>query len=131
MSFRRVVSALMLAAYLPACASYQSTARPLGELTGSPTPVGRVCVTKRNGVRVEVWEPRVAADSLLGMSEASGADARRVAIALADIQATEVRKFDAGKTVAVVVIIGGTFVLLGAATNSMMDDMWDDASIGY
>ena len=131
MSFRRVVSALMLAVYLPACTSFQATSQPLAELTASPKPVGRVCITKRNGVRVEVWEPRVAADSLVGASAASGAEARRIAIALADIQATEVRSFDAGKSIAMVVIAGGTLALLAAVTNSMMEDMWDGVSYGY
>jgi hypothetical protein len=131
MRFRRVVSLLLLAAYLPACTSYHQTEQPLAQLTVAPKPVSRLCITKRNGVRVEVLEPRVISDSLVGLTTTPGQAAGRVAIPLAEIQSTEVRKFDAGKTVAVLVIIGGSVALMSAAASAMMDDMWDDTSFGY
>ena len=35
MQFRRVVSLLLLAAYLPACTSYQATTQPVGRVDGA------------------------------------------------------------------------------------------------
>lgn len=131
MPHRRLVASLLLAAYLSACVSYQATNQPLAELTASPKPVGRVCITRRNGTRLEVRQPRVTADSLLGMNAASGTDAGRIAIALADIQSAEVKKFDTGKTVALIVILGGTFALMTAAATAMVDGMFDDMTLGY
>jgi hypothetical protein len=131
MPHRRFVAALLLSAYLPACTAYHQTEQPLAQLTASPKPVGRLCITKRNGVRVEVREPRVISDSLVGQTSTPGQAEGRVAIALAEIQSSAVRKFDAGKTVAVLVIIGGSIALMSAAMNAMMDDMWGDTSFGY
>ena len=66
MRFRRIVSLLLLAAYLPACAHYQPTAQPLSELTAPPDPVRQVRVTLANGTRIQVTSPRVDSDTLRG-----------------------------------------------------------------
>jgi len=131
MLFRRTVSMLLLAAYLPACTAYRLTDEPLAQLTASPKPVGRVCVTKLNGIQVEVWEPRVAGDTLFGSNAAPGKATAGVAIALADIQSTEVRKFDTGRTVVAVVVIGGVLTLAGLVMKSVMDDTMKWSSLGY
>lgn len=131
MLHRRLIATLLLAAYLPACTAYHQTKQPLTQLTASPKPASRLCITKRNGVRIEVLEPRVTSDSLLGTTTTPGQLAGRIAIAVAEIQSIEVRKIDAGKTVALLVVTVGGIALMSAAMSAAMDNMWDDASIGY
>ena len=131
MLHRRLVASLLLAAYLPACTSYQATSQPLAKLTAAPQPAKLLCITQRNGVRVEVRAPRVVGDSLFGTNAARGMADRPVAIAMADIQSTEAKKFDAGRSIALVVIVGGTSALMTAAASAMVDDMFADTSFGY
>ena len=90
MSIRRVVSALMLAAYLPACTSYQPPRQPLAELTAAPKPPEHLRVTTTDGAVVEVDGPRVANDSLFGSTvddwARAASETRPMAIPLADIR---------------------------------------------
>ena len=79
MSFRRVVSALMLAAYLPACTSYQATTQPVAEVTAAPTPPKHLRVTTTDGAVVEVDDPRVANDTLYGSTWTTGAGGKQSA----------------------------------------------------
>lgn len=131
MLFRRTISVLPLAAYLPACTAYHQTNEPLVQLTAQPNSAGRVCVTKQNGMQVEVWEPRVASDTLFGTNAAPGKETAGVAIALADIQSIQVRKFDAGKTVVAVVVIGGVLALVGVVLSDMFDNSWSGGSLAF
>ena len=73
----------------------------------------------------------MTSDSLLGTTTTPGQLAGRIAIAVAEIQSIEVRKIDAGKTVALLVVTVGGIALMSAAMSAAMDNMWDDASIGY
>lgn len=124
MSMCRVVSMLLLAAYLPACTAYHQTSVPLAELTAAPKPVERVRVTRPDGSRLQVWAPHVTADSLVGWNAAPGKETGGVAVALADIRRWDVQKVDAlktlGVTAAVFVVIGLFIALAGR-----------DACVGY
>jgi hypothetical protein len=122
MSFRRAVSALLLAAYLPACTSFQATSQPLTELTAPPKPVDKVRVTTTAGAQLEVDAPRVVNDTLFGSSwtaEAGGKQTTEaVALPLADIRTVEVKKSDGTTTLLVIVGIVAVVVLLGVAAHN-------------
>lgn len=126
MSFRRVVSLLLLAAYLPACTAYHQTNETVAQLTAPPKPVDRVRITRVDGTRIQVWGPRVALDSVIGMDKAPGKETGRVAIALADIQALEVKEVDALMTGVGVVgtMVGISLVMAGIYALSCDPDEW-------
>lgn len=93
-SVRKVVSALLLMAYLPACTSFQATTQPLPELTAPPKTVKKARITTVTGARIELGYIHVANDTLYGTPEVSRPEPGPVAIALADIKTVEVRKAD-------------------------------------
>jgi len=115
MSFRRVVSLLLLAAYLPACTAYHQTNETVAQLTAPPKPVERVRLTRLDGTRVQIWGPRMALDSVIGMDKAPGKEAGRVAVALGDIRSVEVQEVDAAMTAVGVVgtMVGISLVFAG------------------
>ena len=120
MSFRRIVSLVLLAAYLPACTAYHGTDQPLVTLTAPPKPVSRVRVTTLDGSRIQVWSPQVRGDSLHGFTKTRGADTIWVAMPLAGIRSTEVQKVDAVMTVGGVALAAaaavGVFTLIYLAS---------------
>ncbi len=126
MRFRPVVSVILLAAYLPACTSYQATTQPLAELTASPKPPEHVRVTTNAGAKFTVDGPRVVNDSLFGTTatvDAKGTPTTRaVAMPLGELRTIEVRKADGTSTMMLVVGIVGAVVLLGVAGANAMDD---------
>jgi len=126
MRFRPMLSAVLLAAYLPACMSYQATSQPMAELTASPQPPDRVQVTTTSGYSFVVDAPRVVHDSLFGTTgavDSRGAPtSRAVAIPLAELRAVEVRKFDVGGTLILVGGVVGVFALLGVAASNAMEN---------
>jgi hypothetical protein len=119
MSFRRAVSVLLLAAYLPACTSFQSTSQPLAELTAPPKPVNKVRVTTTAGRAIEVDAPRVVNDTLFGSAWTAGSGGKQVteavALPLADIRTVEVKKSDGTTTALLLVGIVGVVALLAVA----------------
>jgi len=135
MSIRRVVSVLMLAAYLPACTSYQATTQPLAELTASPKPPEHVRVISTDGALVEVDGPRVVNDSLFGTTVVTGPrgepTTQAMAIPLTRIRTVEVKKSDGSKTTILVVGIVGALVVLGVVAANSMDDMIDLSGTTY
>lgn len=111
---RAVVSVLLLAAYLPACTSFQPTSQSLVELTATPTPVDKVRITTTAGARVEVWDPRVERDTLFGLADWAGQYSAKVSIPLSMVRSAEVRKTAWAPTLVLV----GTAVLLTASAIS-------------
>jgi len=111
MRIRRVLSALLLAAYLPACTSYQATSQPLAQLTAQPKPVEQVRITTIEGAQFEVGSPRVANDTLYGSTWAQGSGSKpsqeAVAVPVASLRTVEVRRPDATKRA---MVIGGIVV---------------------
>jgi hypothetical protein len=82
-----------------------------------------VRVIQNDGSRAEVFEPRVADDSLSGFAggPSTSHQAKAVRIALADIRYLEIRKGDAGKTVLLVAGIGITLLLVAAIAAATSD----------
>ena len=119
MRFCRIVSLLLLAAYLPACAHYQPTAQPLSELTAPPNPVRQVRVTLANGTRIQVTSPRVDSDTLRGTEGYSRTSGPPVAIPLAAITKVEMvqpaKKLSTGAAIAIVVVTAGLVALIVVA----------------
>lgn len=125
MRLQPVVSAILLAAYLPACTSYQATTQPLAELTASPDRPELVRVTTNAGAQLKFSAPRVAHDTLYGSTWTTGPGGKQsagiIAIPIADIRTVEVRKADGTKTLMLVGGIVGGIILLGAAGCSGQD----------
>ena len=129
MRSRRIVSALLLAVYLTACAHYQPTAQPLSELTAPPNPVRQVRVTLANGTRIQVTSPRVDSDTLRGTEGYSRTSGPPVAIPLAAITKVEMvqpaKKLSTGAAIAIVVVTAGVVALLVVGAQELDDlDYW-------
>lgn len=99
MRFTRLIAASLLAAYLPACTSYQVIADPSVGLQASPKTVKEARVMFDSGRRFEVMSPRVNGDSLQGYTK----DGAPVSVAMTTVQEVEVRKRSGAKTVLLVV----------------------------
>jgi hypothetical protein len=106
----RFVAAVLLAAFLPACTSYQVMADPASGLQAPPKPVKEARVTLKNGSVFELDSPRVDGDSLRGTLEGQA-----TSVAWADVTGVEVRKTSAVKTTALVLGVGLFAVAAGAA----------------
>jgi hypothetical protein len=119
MRLRRVVSIVLLAAYLPACTHYQPTAQPLAELAAPPDPVRQVRVTLTSGARIQVTSPRVESDTLRGTEGYSRTSGPPVAIPLSAITKVEMvqpaKKLSTGAAIAIVVGTAGIVALLVVA----------------
>jgi hypothetical protein len=129
MLYRRAISILLLAVYLPACTSYKTTTQPVAELTAAPKPPEHIRVTTTAGATVEVDAPRVVNDSLFGTTVVTGPrgepTTQAVAIPLAGIHTVAVKRPDGSKTTILVIGIVGAMVALGVVASNTMDDMYD------
>ena len=130
MRFRPVISALLLAAYLPACTSYRSTSQSLPELTASPQSLSQVRVTTNAGTPVEVWSARVISDTLRGFADPPGTWQRVVSIPLSEIREVEVRKTDPVKTTLAVVGVSAAFLGV-VGTMWLISNPFDDMTWSY
>jgi curli biogenesis system outer membrane secretion channel CsgG len=95
MRVTRLIAAILLAAYLPACATYSVMPDPASTLKAPQTEFKQVRVTLRSGESFEIRSPQVDGDSLRGQLPPgvwSGA--------LADIRSVEIRRTDGAKTAA-------------------------------
>ena len=119
MRFRPVVSAILLAAYLPACASYQATNQPLTELTAPPTPVKQARVTLADGTKVQVTSPQVVADTLRGTEGYQRESGAPVAIPLSSITSVEIvkssKRLSTGAAIAIAAVVAAGVALLVVA----------------
>ena len=118
MRFRPIVSLLLLAAYLPACTSYRSTARPVADLAAAPESARQVRVITTTGARVELWSAYVARDTLWGYDGASGEIRRDAFVPMAEVGRMQILKPDPLK-------IGGALIGVGviAATIALRAGM--------
>lgn len=109
---RPALPALLLALCLPACTFWAASTTPLPELTGPPRPVATVRVTTAAGDTLELQDPRVHGDSLVG---GSLPDTGWVFLPLASIGKVEVRKKNALRTIGtgalIVALVYGVAVL--------------------
>jgi hypothetical protein len=112
---RRPVSALLLVLHLTGCLTWQATTTPLPELTAGAKPPESLRITTVEGEQLEVMEPRVHLDSLIGGSQP---DPGWVFLALANIDKVEIRKRNVGKTaLGIVLLIGIVWVLAEVCDN--------------
>jgi hypothetical protein len=107
--WRGLISPLLIASYTAACHSWQ----PVG-----PTPAAylrehqasAVRVTRSDGTLLELKEPRVVGDTLMGLRlKDSGQVADSLSLPVGEIHTLAVRESDTGRTLALV----GGFVALG------------------
>lgn len=107
----RFAAAILLAAYLPACTSYQAMTAPATELQAPPKPIRAARITLSSGERFELRTPLVYGDSIRGFNLKGQAEN----VAMADVTKVEVKKVSASKTVGLVlgtVVVGG--IIAGA-----------------
>jgi len=98
---RRWIAAGMCFAYAPACTSYQALADPVPELQRYPSYVGPARVTLVSGARLEFDSLKVNGDSLRGFLKGGV----QKGVALADVQAVQLRREDMEKTEALTVAV--------------------------
>jgi hypothetical protein len=114
MQSTRLVAAILLAAYLPACSSYRVLADPAVDLQASPKPVKKAWITLQSGAHFQLTSPYVEGDSLRGVSELS----RPTSVAMADVVKVEVREVNEIKTVGLV--IGSAVVAFWAVVGLLL-----------
>jgi hypothetical protein len=105
---RRAISAVLLVLYLPACTFWQTTNTPLPEITGPPEPAASVRVTTVAGEEIELQDPRVHADTLIG---GAVPDTGWVYLPLSDIERVEVKQRSLWKTLVGSVLLVGIALL--------------------
>jgi hypothetical protein len=107
---RAVMLALVVGA--GACSAWQVQTAPVGEVAAAP--VLRVRVTLRDGARMQLWDPRVEGDSLVGHLTD---DTTRTAFAIPDVATVETWEPSPAKTVqmTVIVVFGVAWAVLRAA----------------
>lgn len=118
MQGRRPIAAVLLALHLTSCTFWTVSKTPLPELTGGEKPPALVRVVTINGEKLELTDPRVHNDTLIG---GAVPDTGWVFVALADITKVEVRKKDALKTGVAVVVVAGVVLAIAALCNDPGD----------
>lgn len=110
----RTTAALLLACYLPACTAWHTQSATPQQVVATKQP-RKLRVVRQDGSRIELLQPRIEGDSLVGTTGVSkpGTPLPRVAIALADVKAVEVHEGDAGKTLVLVGVVGLAMVVAG------------------
>jgi len=133
MRAQRLRSLLLLAAYLPACSSYQVTTEPVAVLTAQPAPAKTLLVTTIRQATLEVQDPTVLRDTLFGtlltVTSRGAPSTEPLRLPLSEIAKVEVRKPDATKTTILVVALVGFVVAMTVAASNAMDDMLQGMSI--
>lgn len=126
MPCRRMIALLLLVLYVPACTGWMEQSQPVPQVVAEKRP-DEVRVYLRDGRRVDLREPRVEGDSLVGRERLAQAGTTRTpewpraAYALADIQRLETKETDSGKTWMAVAVIAAVSIALIAALASSMD----------
>lgn len=122
---RRLAALILLALYLPACSRWMEQTQPVPRVVAEKRPA-ELRLHLRDGRQVDLRDPRVEGDSLVGRErlaqtrQTRAPEYSRAAYALAEIQRYEAKEADTGKTwmtVAVIVVI--SIVVIAAAVSSM------------
>jgi hypothetical protein len=109
-ALRRAAALVTVAALLAGCRSWQPTDAAPQSVAGPRARALRVTV--RGLDALVLHEPRVVADSLVGMVDvAEGQPRARFAVPLADVERVDTRRFDAGLTV-------GAFIFAGSVVGA-------------
>ena len=121
MSARRILSCILLPAYLSSCTSWQVQRASPEQVVAEEQPSQVLVRTTTGQSEVLLEEPRVSGDSLIGVplkfswtssSYIALDTASALSIPLADISQIKVRKSDAGKTVMLLtgLVVGAVIV---------------------
>ncbi|HMA40644.1 MAG TPA: hypothetical protein VKP10_11230 [Gemmatimonadales bacterium] len=104
---------LVFTCLLPACTAWHLTSAPPQEVIAAKQPV-KVRIVRQDRSRVELSQPKVEADSIVGTNwdVKPGSPPSRAAIALADVRTVEVRETDTGRIIALVVGVGSIIALI-------------------
>lgn len=115
--FVRGVALALFVLYLPACTTWRAQSFPAQAVILDEHPK-RIRLTRLNGSRVEITNPRIVGDSIVGASPGS----RRLAaaVALDDIRFVETRQIHAGNTTLLVFGLG--IAALAVAAAAAQDD---------
>jgi hypothetical protein len=101
--FVRGVALALFVLYLPACTTWRRQSFPVQAVILDEHPK-RIRLTRLNGSRVEITNPRIVGDSIVGASP--GSMRFFAAVALDDIRIVETQQIHAGKTTLVMVGLG-------------------------
>ena len=103
--FVRGVALALFVLYLPACTTWRAQSFPAQAVILDERPT-RIRLTRLDGSRVEVANPRIVGDSVVGISLDWGRLAGGPAVALNDIRLVETQQIHATNTKLVVVGLG-------------------------
>jgi hypothetical protein len=114
----RLLPLLVVPLLLSACHSWRASSGPIAEtLADHPDEVR---VLRNDDSRITLLRPRLSGDSLIGERRASRSEIT-FAVPLNDVRSLEVRRFDGGKTVALIAGVGVTAILVAAAASGEDD----------
>ena len=100
MNMRRILSCILLPAYVASCTSWRVEPLSPAQVVTQDQP-SAIRVTLNDGSRFELESPVISGDSLQGLVKTEAY--RQRAVLLADIARVEIRKGDALKTAGLVV----------------------------
>ena len=103
--FARGVALALFVLYLPACTSWRAQSFPAQAVIRDTHPQ-RIRLTRLDGSRVEIANPRIVGDSIVGTNRDWGRLGRGPAVALDDIRLVETRETNGEDTALLVVGLG-------------------------
>jgi hypothetical protein len=106
-----IIPALVLVA-LSACYSWKVESAPLPELLAGPDPPQVVRVTLPGDFQMEIAQPRIDGDSLVGIIP--GSDSVRRSVPASGIDGVATKRFNAGQTA--LVVLGPPLAILAFAS---------------
>lgn len=121
MRARQLISLALLAAYLPACTSYELATKPVPELLAPPKPAKELKVWMGDGQHFVIKSPSIRNDSLFGTEGGGTTDARAVAVPIDSIRAVETPS-GSGEAVLILGIVGVGLLVWGASCFEIMGD---------
>ena len=112
--FVRGAALALLVLYLPACTTWRAQSFPAQAVILDTHPK-RIRLTRLDGSRVEITNPRIVGDSIVGTSPDWGRFANGPAVALDDIRFVETQEMHAANTTLLVVGLGIAALAVAAA----------------
>jgi len=106
---RRFIACILLPAYLAACSTWTTQEASPQQVLQDEQP-DKVRVTLTDGSQVEVYEPAVSGDTLIGLREG-----QQVSIPLASVTQLELREGDTVKSIALAtgIVVGVGALVVG------------------
>ena len=119
--FVRGVALALFVLYLPACTTWRAQSFPAQAVIRDDHPK-RIRLTRLDGSRVELTNPRIVGDSIVGTRPGWRGFVDGPAVALDDIRIVETREIDDGKTTALVVGLGIAGLAVAAVVAAAAQD---------